>query len=170
MRVSRFIGAAFGLLAASAVAVQADTLDLSEVSRFLQRDSVFQLLGWEALFMAVNYIVNFIFIGFAVMRLGNIAFHKMALDIVFFTLGGQFADHAGAIVTRIVVGSHGFEPIGWAFIAASFAFSGVAIAVLTLLFSHWRWHLSLKARWAVLALAVIFTNPAYVMFSGGSQS
>lgn len=33
--------------------------------------------------MAVNYILNFIFIGYAAMRLGNIAFHKMALDLVF---------------------------------------------------------------------------------------
>jgi hypothetical protein len=169
MRSFRFFAAAFGLWAASAIAAQADGLDLSEMSRFVQYHSSSQFLSSEILFMIINYFMNFVFIGLAAMRLGNIASDKMALDLVYFTLGGQFADHAGAIVTRILAGSNGFGSSG-TFIAASFTFSGIAIAILVLIFSHWRWHLSLKARWIVMALAVIFTNPAYVMFFGASQS
>ena len=143
-----------------------------DVSRFADRDSLLVVVALDLLFIAVNYLFNFFFIGYPAMVLGKIAFDAMAWDILLITMGVQIADRAGAVMTGIFVGPAiansmdtywpDWITVGYYF-SLNFTFSGLAVAALVLFFGARRWGLSMKARWGLALLAVIFTNPSYAM-------
>ena len=154
------------------LAVHAGASDVPFVSRFSDRDSLFVIVALDLLFIAVNYLFNFFFIGYPAMVLGKIAFDAMAWDILLITLGVQCADRAGAVIIGMLVGPALANSMNgyWGdwitagyYFSLNFMFSGLAIGALILFFGTRRWGLSMKARWGLALLAVIFTNPAYAM-------
>ena len=123
------------------------------------------------LFMTFNYLLNFIFIGFPAMRLGNVNTRIVTRDLIFLTIAGQIADRLGAILAAFSAGPLTYllnlkgEDV-WVIplLILNFFFSGVAIAVLAFFFCRRKWKLPLKISLIIVTFAAIFTNPAYVIF------
>ena len=174
MHISRSVPVAIAALVLFPSVVRADGIDLVPYfSRVNYHGSVEGVIFLVALLMAVNYGLNFVFIGFPAMRLGRIPPRAMASDLVLLTVAGQLADRLGAFLATFAA-----EPVAdllhlhgegaWAgpLIFLNFVLSGLAIAVLTLFFCWRRWHLAWRWTLLVMLLAAVFTNPAYALFSG----
>jgi hypothetical protein len=157
--------------------VFADTLDVSGLSRFGDYGSVGEIVLLDAVFMAINYGLNFLFVGLPVMRLGNIPPRRMASDLVLFTFAGQVADRLGAVIAGVIAGPevarsvyryHDDPTSAHLYFVLNFVLSGIALGILALFFCG-RWRVSARGRSLVAILAAILTNPAYVMIIQASR-
>jgi hypothetical protein len=123
--------------------------------------------------MGINYVLNFIFIGFPAMKLGGIAISRMLWDMVYITLLGQIADRIGAVlagfgagITAELLHLQGEASGVLSLVILNFLCSGASIAILAFYFSRRRWLLPTgKAIWVTLS-AALFTNPVYLIFAG----
>jgi hypothetical protein len=174
MRIARSLLGCIVGLALFPASVRADGIDLvSYFSRVGYHSSVPAVVVLVIVFMAINYGLNFIFIGLPAMCFGKISRPVMARDLVLLTIAGQMADRLGALVAAFTA-----EPIAealhlqgeaaWAgpLVFLNLGLSAVAIAFVVLFFCRRRWHLAFKWTALVMLLAVVFTNPVYGFFLG----
>lgn len=161
------------LLGFPPIAAHADGIDLVPYFTrvFYYDGSTLVVCALMLLFMGINYVLNFIFIGFPAMRFGDINFQRMARDLIFLTLGGQIADRVGAFlatfgtsVATALLRLNGEGAWVGPLVILNFVFAGLAIAILTLVFCRQRWHLPWKPSFIVMGLAAVFTNPSYLVF------
>src|SRR5437773_2037076 len=93
------------LLSLFPVVALADGIDLVPYfTRVGFHNSVLVVCLLIVLFMVVNYLLNFIFIGFPAMRLGNADVRIVTRDLIFLTLAGQIADRLGALLAAFSSG------------------------------------------------------------------
>jgi hypothetical protein len=172
MRINLRLTFLICLLGFLPIAAHADGIDLAPYfTRVFYNGSALVVFALILLFMSINYILNFVFIGFPAMRFGDINFRQMARDLIFLTLGGQIADRIGALLAAfgapflgLLLRLEGEDSWVWPLVILNFIFAGLAIAILTLFFCRRRWCLSRKPTFIVMGLAAIFTNPAYLVF------
>ena len=132
--------------------------------------SFYYIAAMVLVFMVVNYLLNFLVIGLPLIRLGSISATTVATGLIAFTLLGQIADRAGAVLAGLLT-----APITAIFrlqgegawvaplIILNFLCSGIAIVALALYFLRRRWRIPPRLSWIIALAAGLLTNPAWVI-------
>ena len=149
--------------------VYADGIDMvSYLTRVGWAQSLPSLIGYVALLMLANYILNFLVIGLPALRAGPPRLRSVAVGLIGLTVLGQLADRLGALVAAFgadpLASALGFSGEGawlWPLLSLNFLFSGIAVGALARYFTRRRWHVAPRTSWAISAAAAIITNPAW---------
>ena len=149
----------------------ADGVDLLPyLTRVGAHGSVLWVGAMVVLLMAINYVLNFLVIGWPAIHVGPPDLPTVAKSLVWVTLLGQVADRVGAVVAGFAAGIVaellGFRGEGgWVIplLVLNFIFSGVAVAAVALFFLRRRWRVSASSSVLIATMAAFVSNPAWAL-------
>lgn len=123
--------------------------------------------------MLINYLLNVVVIGMPSARSLHIKLGALLRDLAVFTLLAQTADRVGAVtgflisfffIDRAGLGAEQALKVGSLLgVALNFILSGLGVGLLALWYLRRRWGVEKRRAMAIMAGAVLITNPAWVM-------
>ena len=170
-KVERF-GLILGMITgASITSARADSIDIPAfLTRFDPSLPVTTLFGLVALFALVNYLVNFLVIGWPAIKLGSTSLGPVAFGLALLTLLGQLADRSGAYASLylerpITRALHLRSGDSWVLVLllTNFAISGIVVAAVSLYFLRRWWKVPGWQALVVALLAAVITNPTWII-------
>jgi hypothetical protein len=159
------------LLAGSALCgvARADGIDLG--SWILQLPSLWSsgaVFGFVLLFLAIDYGLNLLVIGWPAKRWTGRSLGKIARDLVPYTIWAQLADRLGALLA--IPATAALEPLldkhseGYfvtPLLVSKVVLSAIAIGFVIWRFARKRWELSRRRSWILCVAGSMLTNPGW---------